>query len=214
VAKTMTSAGRAQVAPGKPEASPPTAVADRPRPAVGPQVKRWRTERSLTLAQVAERSGLNVGYLSQIENDKASPSLESLAAIGAALEVPVAWFLQDTSLPPRVIRAADRRRWEAPGGGGVEEVDGGVSRELCIVQVTGLPGGSTGLHAHPGDEHHIMLRGRMRLTQGDHVVELGPGDYLLWDATIPHDAESIGDEPPVVLIVSTRQRGTETAAPE
>ena len=29
----------------------------------------------MTLANVAERTGLNVGYLSQIENDKASPSL-------------------------------------------------------------------------------------------------------------------------------------------
>ena len=172
-----------------PSGRPDTASA-RSKPAVGRQVKRWRTERGLTLAQVAERSGLNVGYLSQIENDKASPSLESLAAIGAALEVPVAWFLQDTSMPPRVVRAADRRSWRGPGGGTVEEVDGGVSRELCIVQVTGLPGGSTGLHAHPGDEHHIMLQGRLRLTQGDHVVELGPGDYLLWDATIPHDAAS------------------------
>ncbi|MET1231788.1 MAG: helix-turn-helix domain-containing protein [Candidatus Limnocylindrales bacterium] len=190
------------------------APSERSRPAVGPQVKRWRTERALTLAQVAERSGLNVGYLSQIENDKASPSLESLAAIGVALDVPTAWFLQDSSIPPRVVRASDRRTWRGPGGGRVEEVDGGVSRELCIVQVTGLPGGSTGLHAHPGDEHHIVLQGRVRLTQGEHSVEVGPGDYVLWDATIPHDAESIGDEPPVLLIVSMRQRGTETAPPE
>jgi transcriptional regulator with XRE-family HTH domain len=181
---------------------------------VGRQVKHWRTTRALTLAQVAERSGLNVGYLSQIENDKASPSLESLAAIADALEVPIAWFFQADGRPPRVVRATDRRIWDAPGGGRVEEVDGGVSRDLCIVQVTGQPGGATGLHAHPGDEHHIVLQGRMRLTQGEHTVELGPGDYLLWDATVPHDAESIGDEPPVVLIVSTRQRGTETAPPE
>ena len=205
----------------KPGAEPSTAptrapspVAERTKPAVGRQVKRWRTERGLTLAQVAERSGLNVGYLSQIENDKASPSLESLAAIGVALDVPIAWFLQDASIPPRVVRATDRRRWDAPGGGRVEEVDGGVSRELCIVEVTIGPGGSTGLHAHPGDEHHIVLSGRLRLTQGEHSVELGPGDYLLWDATIPHDAEAIGDEPPVVLIVSTRQRGTESAPPD
>jgi len=202
VAKT-TAAPRAESAP-----------ADRPKPAVGRQVKRWRTERALTLAQVAERSGLNVGYLSQIENDKASPSLESLAAIGAALEVPIAWFLQDTSMPPRVVRASDRRAWPAAGGGRVAEVDGGVSRELCIVEVSVAPGGSTGLHAHPGDEHHVMLRGRMRLTQGEHTVELGPGDYLLWDATIPHDAVALGEEPSVVLIVSARQRGTESAPPE
>ena len=54
---------------------------ERRRPAVGIQIKKWRTERGMTLANVAERSGLNVGYLSQIENDKASPSLQCLTSI-------------------------------------------------------------------------------------------------------------------------------------
>ena len=65
---------------------------ERRRPAVGIQIKRWRLERGLTLANVAERSGLNVGYLSQIENDKASPSLQCLVSIAEAVEVPAAWF--------------------------------------------------------------------------------------------------------------------------
>ena len=68
----------------------------RARPAIGPQVRRLRRERGLTLARVAERSGLNVGYLSQIENDKASPSLESLTALATAMEVPITWFLVES----------------------------------------------------------------------------------------------------------------------
>jgi transcriptional regulator with XRE-family HTH domain len=184
------------------------------RPAVGRQVRKWRQERGLTLAQVAGSSGLNLGYLSQIENDKASPSLESLAALATAIDVPIAWFLLDATPPPRVVRAAERRHWSGPGGVRVEEVDGGIPRDLRIVQVTGSPGGRTGLHAHPGDEHHVVLSGRVRAIQGEHVVDLGPGDYLLWDATIPHDAEGIGDEPTVVLIVSHPSHATETARPD
>ena len=194
-----------------PGASP---VVERPRPAVGCNVRRWRKERGLTLAQVAVRSGLNVGYLSQIENEKASPSLESLAALAGAIEVPITWFLLDATPPPRVVRAAERRRWTGPGGGRIEEVDGGIPRDLRIVMATSAPGDRTGLHAHSGDEHHIVLSGRVRLTQGEHVVDLGPGDYLLWDATIPHDAEIIGGEPSVILIISHRAHGTETARPE
>ena len=49
--------------------------------------------------------------------------------------------------------------------------------------------GRVGLHAHAGDEHHLILRGRFRLTQGEHTVELGPGDYLRWDGSVPHEAE-------------------------
>ena len=67
------------------------------RPDVGRKSRRWRQTRGLTLAQVGERSGLNVGYLSQIENDKAVPSLDALAAIADALEVPPAWLFLDSA---------------------------------------------------------------------------------------------------------------------
>jgi mannose-6-phosphate isomerase-like protein (cupin superfamily) len=62
------------------------------------------------------------------------------------------------------------------------------------------------MHAHAGDEHHLVLSGRWRMSQGEHVVELGPGDYIRWDGTIPHDAEVIGDEEGHLLIVTLRER--------
>jgi transcriptional regulator with XRE-family HTH domain len=175
----------------------------RRRPAVGAQVRRWRHERGLTLADVAERSGLNLGYLSQIENDKASPSLSCLGAIGDALEVPVAWFLIHEVPPPQVIRASERTS-STDETGRVEQVDGNLSRGLSIVEAVASPGARTGAHAHAGDEHHIVLRGRFRMTQGDHVVEVGPGDYVRWDGAIPHDAEVIGDDEGAMLIVRLR----------
>jgi transcriptional regulator with XRE-family HTH domain len=179
------------------------AIEERRRPAVGAQVKRWRRERGLTLAAVAERSGLNVGYLSQIENDKASPSLACLASIGDALDVPIAWFLVEEVPAPHVVRASERTA-RVVDMGRIERVDGNVSRDLSIVEAVARPGGRAGAHAHPGDEHHIVLRGRFRMTQGDHVIEVGPGDYVRWDGTIPHDAEVIGDDEAAMLIVSLR----------
>jgi transcriptional regulator with XRE-family HTH domain len=191
----------------------PSPAHERSRPCVGPQIRRLRQERGLTLAQVATRSGLNVGYLSQIENDKASPSLDSLGALAAALEVPITWFLVDSAPPPRVVRAADRRRWDGPGGVDVQEVDGGIPRDLRVVLATCLPAQRSGMHAHTGEEHHVMLSGRMRLLQGPYSFDLGPGDYLVWDATIPHDSECLGDEPCEVLIISHRGHSAETSRP-
>ena len=177
----------------------------RQRPLVGGRIRRRRGERGLTLARVAELTGLNIGYLSQVENDKASPSLETLAAIAGALDVPIAWFLLDTSSPPRVVRAADRPRRAGPQrGGGLSQVDGGMARDIAVFEGTMPPGHRTGFHAHPGDEHHVVLSGRVRITQGDTVVEAGPGDYVLLDGTLPHDAETLGDEPVRLLIVYPR----------
>jgi transcriptional regulator with XRE-family HTH domain len=175
----------------------------RSRLRVGRQVRRWRTERGLTLTRVAERSGLNVGYLSQIENDKASPSLAVLGQIADALDVSPAWFLMDDVPPPRVVRA-EERPVTTTDGGRIEFVDGRTSRDVSILEVTARPGERVGAHAHPGDEHHIVLRGRMRLVQGDHTVDVGPGDYVRWDGSIPHDAEVLGDEDAAMLIVRIR----------
>jgi transcriptional regulator with XRE-family HTH domain len=175
-------------------------------PAVGRAVRRWRAERGLTLAKVAKAANLNVGYLSQIENDKASPSLACLSAIGSALDVPIAWFLADESRPPEVTRAADRQFQTQPGGRS-SRVDGRGSTDISIVDVTVEPGHGTDIHSHAGDEHHYVTSGRFRLTQGEHVVELGPGDYLRWDGLIPHKAEAIGNEPASMLIVRLTRHG-------
>ena len=174
------------------------------RPPVGRETRRWRQSRGLTLAQVGERSGLNIGYLSQIENEKAVPSLDALVAIAAALEVPVAWLMLDSSPPPRVVRAAERPRIPMVANASLTEVDAGTSRDMCILEAVVEPGGSTGVHAHQGDEHHVILSGSWRFTQGDHVVELGPGDYLVWDPNVPHDVENVGDAQGRMLVIYPR----------
>ena len=167
----------------------------RREPAVGAEVRRWRRERGLTLANVAERANLNVGYLSQIENDKASPSLSTLASISEALDVPIAWFFMGDVPPPVVVRAADRPS-SVTDAGRIEFVDGRAARDVSSIETTAnAVGGFVGAHSHSGDEHHIVLRGRFRLRQGEHVVEVGPGDYIRWDGTIPHDGEVMGVDP-------------------
>jgi transcriptional regulator with XRE-family HTH domain len=172
---------------------------------VGGQIKRRRRDRQLTLSQVAEATGLNVGYLSQVENDKASPSLETLASLAEALDVPIAWFLLETSSRPRLVRRSERpRRQLQDGPGSLTQVDGGTARDVAIFEGEMPVGQRTGFHAHPGDEHHIILSGKVRFTQGDVVVEAGPGDYVLLDGTLPHDAESIGRGAARLLIVYPR----------
>jgi transcriptional regulator with XRE-family HTH domain len=178
----------------------------RPRISVGRHVRRWRADRGLTLAAVAEQTGLNLGFLSQIENDKASPSLACLSALAGALDVPMAWFLVDETHQPEIVRAADRRWRELPGGR-ASRVDARGSSDISIIEAHVEPGHSTGVHSHVGDEHHLITAGRVRMTQGTHVAELGPGDYLRWDGLIPHNAESIGDEPASMLIIRLTRHG-------
>jgi transcriptional regulator with XRE-family HTH domain len=177
----------------------------RRRPLVGARIRRRRQEQALTLSQVSEQTGLNIGYLSQVETDKASPSLETLASLAAALDVPIAWFLLEQSVPPRLVRAGERpSRPGLPDGALLTQIDGGVARDIAIFEGILPAGHRTGYHAHPGDEHHIVLEGLVRISQGDAVVEAGPGDYVLLDGTLPHDAEVLGEAAARLIIVYPR----------
>jgi transcriptional regulator with XRE-family HTH domain len=47
----------------------------------------WREHRGQSLRQLAERAGIGVGYLSQIENGERKGTAETLKKIAAALDV-------------------------------------------------------------------------------------------------------------------------------
>ena len=53
--------------------------------------------------------------------------------------------------------------------------------------------------------NHIALRGSFLMTQGDHVVDTGPGEYVRWDGTIQHDAEVRNETEAAMVIVSLRR---------
>jgi DNA-binding Xre family transcriptional regulator len=50
-------------------------------------VRVWREHRGRSLRQLAERAGIGIGYLSQIENGERKGTVETLKKIAAALDV-------------------------------------------------------------------------------------------------------------------------------
>jgi transcriptional regulator with XRE-family HTH domain len=172
------------------------------RPPVGRHIRQWRIDRSLTVRALAESSGLNAGYLSQLENEKASPSLDTLVALAGALDIPVSWLVLDDVPVPRIVRGAERDGWVGEGGIQFTDVTGSASHDIRIVQMVGQPGIHSGLHVHDGEESHLVIRGTGRLIYGDQVIEVGPGDFVAWDGRIPHEGEFTGDEPSEVLTIT------------
>ena len=140
----------------------------RRRPMVGPQIRHRRRERGLTLAAVADATGLNVGYLSQVENDKASPSLR------LSQRSPTRWTCP--SRGSSSSRASRRGSCARPNGrcrtrpwlAGRCRAWTAAWRAMSRSSRATMPAGvRTGFHAHPGDEHHIVLEGTLRITQGE-----------------------------------------------
>ena len=63
------------------------------------------------------------------------------------------------------------------------------------------PGSTYSLHSHPYEQTSVMLRGRMRLTVGNEVREIGPGDMWFAPANVVHGGEILGDEAVVFIDV-------------
>ena len=87
---------------------------------IGREIRDLRKARRVTLAAVAEASGLSVGYLSLVERDLATPSIKALHAVSRALGVTIGWFFEPGDAPEAerdlVVRRARRRRLEYSAG--------------------------------------------------------------------------------------------------
>lgn len=172
------------------------AVLDR----VGARLKRLRTQRRMTLAGVAEATGISKSTMSRLETGQRRPTLELLLALSHAYRVP----LDDLVAAPEV---GDPRIRLKPGrvkGRTVipltRQPDGMQAWKIVIPtsKVTPEP------RAHDGYEWIYVLSGHMRFVLGDRDWVLGPGEVASFDTTVPHWFGSTGDEPAEILSIFGR----------
>ncbi|MEV7193027.1 cupin domain-containing protein [Streptomyces sp. NPDC093510] len=161
---------------------------------VGSAVRRRRRQLELTLAVVAERSGLSVPFLSQIENERARPSSRSLQRVADALCTTDVELLAaaDPARTVEVVRADDDT-----------DLDGSTPD----ARVRELARGHHQLHAlefigdhdegrefqHRNDELMYVVEGAVEMEAEGRAYRLGRGDTLFltggvrhrWRATVP-----------------------------
>ena len=78
---------------------------------IGGKLRERRKEQGLSLRELGEKAGVTASFLSQVENDQVSPSLNSLQSIATALGVPMFSLLNDTP-GGNVVRVDQRRKFK------------------------------------------------------------------------------------------------------
>jgi quercetin dioxygenase-like cupin family protein len=102
-----------------------------------------------------------------------------------------------------VVRRAGEGEQRWFHGGGVwtwklsEAETGG---ELSVVEVEMDAGKRTPLHTHPIAESHWVLAGDLRYRIDDEVIDVGPGDFVLVRAGVPHAFLVLSEEARILSI--------------
>jgi len=162
---------------------------------IGFRVRYHRQQQKLSLRQLAERSGLSISFLSQLERDLTRPSISSLKQIADALGLKVADLLTDASENGEILlRRADRPVWDLSRVR-YELLATAKGRSMEPQLVTFEPGADSGDHpvTHDGEEFGMILRGSAQCWIGDELVTLEEGDCVYFAASMPHRMRNAGE---------------------
>lgn len=169
--------------------------------AIGHEVRGFRRQKSMTVAQLGEKSGLSIGMLSKIENGNTSPSLTTLKIISDALGIPItslfrryeetreASFVKSGSAV-EIERAGTRAGHQYNLLGQLGANASGVTMEPHLITLTDASD-EFPTFQHDGVEFLYMIEGSVLYRHGSRQFLLQPGDSLMFDADAPHGPEEL-----------------------
>jgi transcriptional regulator with XRE-family HTH domain len=155
--------------------------------------ERLRDARSgrFTIEELAARSHISTGRISQIERGLANPSFETLWRLTTALGVPIrALFPDGSSDKQQVVRRKERRRLEIPHDGLVYEMltpNGNGALEILLLDIpSGYDGGARRPLSHNGEKFIHVRAGQLVVRVAENEWTLREGDSITFDAKEPH----------------------------
>lgn len=182
---------------------------------IGPRLKAARDARGLSLRELARRVGVSPSLVSQIENGRGAPSVNTLYSLVTELEISVDMLfsdesdltgnsgrrsggaLEERSAGPQIERASSRKvitldshvRWERL----TPRHDEAVDFLYVVYEVGGQSGQAGSMMRHQGKEYGIVLEGRLGVAIAFEEYDLGAGDSISFDSTTPHRLWNAGD---------------------
>jgi transcriptional regulator with XRE-family HTH domain len=187
---------------------------------IGARLREERERHGISQRELARRLGVSASLISQVESGQSRPSVSTLYAIvtelGASLDHVFRGHSHDgqagtgesrsaESGPPEVavkttplvhpeerhvIELASGVRWER-----LTTDEENVDFLHVVYDVGGSSSANSTLMRHAGREYGYVVSGRLGVQLGFEQYELGPGDTIAFDSTLPHRLWNLGDEP-------------------
>lgn len=171
---------------------------------IGDKLKRLRRTRGLTQEELAARSELTKGYISQLENNNASPSIATLKDILNVLGVTLSAFFTENKREKLVFGQADY--FESVNGEGTNLwlIPNSQKNEMEPIILT-LPanGASDVRYPFEGEEFGYVLEGRVELIAGEEKYKVKRGEAFYLDGGREHQIVNTGKGVARILWITT-----------
>jgi transcriptional regulator with XRE-family HTH domain len=158
---------------------------DRTLDAVGARLKRLRLHREVTLADLAEETGISVSTLSRLEAGLRRPSLEQLLPLARVYGVTLDELVD---APPTGDPRVNLRPIPCDDGSVILPLSrrpGGIQAYKFVLPA-GRDDAEPELRTHEGYDWAYVLNGTLRLVLGEHDLMLKPGEAAEFDTRTPH----------------------------
>lgn len=172
--------------------------------ALGPQLRRLRRQRRLTLSDVAVAAGVSVGFLSALERGQMSASVATLRRLARFYNTNILAFFNPSEANPHLVRPPQRKLLQAGRGVRMELLAwGNTVMEPHLFRIA--PGAGSGeSYTHEGEEFLYVLHGQLEIAlDGGERYRLRVGDSFYFESTVPHRWMNPGKREARILWVNT-----------
>lgn len=200
----MASSVNRRTAPAPAQAA---SVAASAPPRVGEHIQRLRMERKLTLDDLSRAAGVSKSMLSEIERDKANPTIAVAWRLTNALGVSLDQLFAAQRAPetiavsgPHEIPTLDghEAKYQLRVWGPIE-----LAGKFEWYELTLQPGGALTSNAHePGTREHLtVLAGSIEIESAGETKRLKLADTARYQADVPHAIRNAGKTDAKALLV-------------
>jgi transcriptional regulator with XRE-family HTH domain len=182
---------------------------------VGDNLRRLRADKLQSLSDLARTSGVAKATLSALEGGRGNPTLETLSAIAAALQIPMGDLITAADpAPVQVVRNDEGT--DIPGTANdlrlIARFTPGGTVEVYEAQWPRRSTRNAGGHGPGTREHVFVTRGGLKVGPLGREVGLAGGDYATFAADEPHLYEARANTR--ALLLMQWAPGAQAARPE
>ncbi|MBI4767469.1 MAG: cupin domain-containing protein [Deltaproteobacteria bacterium] len=184
---------------------------------VGARIKAVRETKSLTLKDVAQRTGFSESAIAQIESGEILPPLGDMVKLARALEMKMGYLLvQGESKPYTVVLKKNRKPVSRYGSQKTirygytyeslapEKKERNMEPFLVTLEPTSQDEPPS---THDGEEFIFVLEGEIEVILGQNKEVLSAEDSIYYDSTLPHRVRALGDQNArIVAVLYTQEK--------